>query len=99
MSELHLSDNSITRTMIRPFQLKDLKLVLYGWYIHLDLNHQKGAQSSFSNDKPYGGWFYQYTPDGWRNEVGCLDCGPFEATDWFLGPIDIRFMQQTHELT
>lgn len=71
--------------MIKPKRLSEV--VENGWYMHLDFEHQKGPPHW--GTKPYGGWFYELTPEGWRNEVGCLDTGPFDETDLFIGPISL----------
>lgn len=66
-----------------PKRFKDINTM--GWYIQIDFNHQKGKGKY--GEKPYGGWFYEKTPEGWRDETGCLDCGPFDDNDLFIGPV------------
>jgi hypothetical protein len=70
---------------IRPLKLQEVKSFGYGWYMHLDFDHQKTFHGLFG--RPHGGWFYEWTEQGWRDESGCLDCGPFKEKDLFIGPI------------
>lgn len=57
-----------------------------GLYLHIDPEYQKSSKKRYGKD-PYGGWFYRLTPEGWRDADGCLDAGPFEPDDLFVGPI------------
>ena len=86
---MKISDGVITSLRLRPIQASQVKLL--GWYLHLDLDHQKGP--SKWGQKPYGAWFYQWTAEGWRTETGCLDCGPFEPDDLFIGPVDMTVFE------
>ena len=70
---------------IKPFP--STEVVEFGWYIHLDLAHQK--TKNMYGTKPYGAWFFEFTKEGWRDEVGCLDCGPLDKDDLIIGPINM----------
>lgn len=70
--------------MIKPIAFKEIKD--FGWYIYIDIEHQK--TKNMHRQPPYGGWFYEWTSDGWRNtEGGCLNCRIFYENDLLIGPI------------
>ena len=77
--------------MIKPILIREA--TEHGWYIHFDVNAQKGPLRW--GVKPYGAWLYELTAQGWRDEVGCLDCGPMEPTDLVVGPIEIEEANET----
>jgi hypothetical protein len=85
MNNAQINAETVSRLYFRPLQASQVKYP--GWYLHLDLEYQKGPPRW--GHKAYGAWFYELTPEGWRNENGCLDCGPFEPDELFLGPIDM----------
>lgn len=79
--------------MIKP--IRHSEIIEMGWYIHIDFNHQLGK--NIYSIKPYGGWFYEKTPEGWRDETGCLDCGPFDPNDMFIGPVEVDHGRVVHQ--
>jgi hypothetical protein len=79
---MKISDATITSFRLRPLQASQVKVL--GWYLYLDIK-QLGT-SKWGCD---GAWFYELTQEGWRTETGCLDCGPFEPEDLFIGPVDM----------
>lgn len=50
-----------------------------GWYIYFD-----------SYPSPTKGWLCQFDGEHWRDEVGCMDVGPFDDTDFCIGVISER---------
>lgn len=63
---------------------------MVGWYVMLDLGHQRGGGSFLG--KPYGAWFYELTTDGiWRTDTGhSAEQGVVCPSDWVIGPIDMK---------
>lgn len=70
--------------MIKPIKFSEVKEL--GFYMQIDFDNQCHKKW---DSKPYGAWFYELSEDGWRSATGCLDVGPFDESDLFIGPIEL----------
>jgi hypothetical protein len=78
------SKEDFQNLMVKPIKFSELETP--GWYFHLDL--EKRPNGLFG--KPYGAYLYQLDESKqMRTDTGCADCGPFDDSDLFIGPVDL----------